>query len=149
MDAELQERKAREADLRRALEQGEFELHYQPQLSADSHEVVGLQALLRWRHPELGLVLPADFLRVAEDTGLIVPLGAWALRTACRQAIAWPRMRISVNLSPAQFVHHGLLELVRAALEETGLEAQRLELEITEGALLGDPHARPVRSSTV
>ncbi len=141
MDAELQERKAREADLRRALEQGEFELHYQPQLSADSQEVVGLEALLRWRHPELGLVLPADFLRVAEDSGLIVPLGAWALRTACRQAIAWPRMRISVNLSPAQFVHHGLFDLVQAALEETGLEAQRLELEITEGALLGAPRA--------
>jgi diguanylate cyclase (GGDEF)-like protein len=141
MDGELQERRAREADLRRALERGEFELHYQAELRAGGDEVVGLEALLRWRHPELGLILPADFLRAAEDSGLIVPLGAWALRTACRQATLWPRMRVAVNLSAAQFVDPGLLERVRQALEESGLEAKRLELEITEGALLSAPRA--------
>ena len=138
MDAELWQRKALETDLWRGFAQGEFELHYQPQIWSATKAVIGLEALLRWRHPEQGLILPGEFLAVAEESGLIVPLGTWVLREACARAAAWPGIRMSVNLSPAQFLHRELIDEVRQALAETGLEPERLELEITESALLRD-----------
>jgi diguanylate cyclase (GGDEF)-like protein len=138
MDAELWRRKALETDLWRAFADGEFELHYQPQIEARSKAVIGLEALLRWRHPEQGLILPGEFLPVAEEYGLMVPLGAWVLREACARAAAWSKIRISVNLSPAQLFHRGLSDQVTQALAESGLEPARLELEITESALLRD-----------
>jgi diguanylate cyclase (GGDEF)-like protein len=138
MDAELWQRKALETDLWRAFAQGEFELHYQPQIWSATKAVIGLEALLRWRHPEQGLIMPAEFLPVAEESGLIVPLGAWVLREACARAAAWPKIRMSVNLSPAQFRHRELVEQVGQALADSGIEPERLELEITEGALLRD-----------
>jgi diguanylate cyclase (GGDEF)-like protein len=139
MDVALWQRKAFETDLWRAFAEGEFELHYQPQIAAASRTVIGLEALLRWRHPEQGLIMPAEFLPVAEESGLIVPLGAWALREACARAAAWPKIRMSVNLSPAQFLHRALVDQVAQALADTGVEPARLELEIAEGALLRDP----------
>jgi diguanylate cyclase (GGDEF)-like protein len=138
MDAELWQRKALETDLWRAFADGEFELHYQPQIWSATKAVIGLEALLRWRHPEQGLIMPAEFLPVAEESGLIVPLGAWALREACGRAAAWPKIRMSVNLSPSQFLHRELIGQVSQALADTGVEPERLELEITEGALLRD-----------
>ncbi len=138
MGAELRERTAFETDLWRGFAAGQFEIHYQPQIFAETQAVIGLEALLRWRHPTQGVVQPREFLPVAEEIGLMVPLGAWVLREACTRATAWPRIRVSVNLSPAQFRHRNLLDLVRQTLEQTGLEPQRLELEITESALLSD-----------
>ena len=138
MDAELWQRKALETDLWRGFAQGEFELHYQPQIWSATKRVIGLEALLRWRHPEQGLILPGEFLPIAEESGLIVPLGAWVLHEACARAAAWPGIRMSVNLSPAQFLHRELVDEIRQALAETGLEPERLELEITESALLRD-----------
>jgi EAL domain-containing protein (putative c-di-GMP-specific phosphodiesterase class I) len=135
----LKERAALERDLRYALAEGQFELHYQPQILAGTQTAVGVEALLRWRHPERGLLLPADFLPVAEESGLIVPLGEWILRTACAQTAAWPDVRVSVNLSPGQFRRRDLIPQVRQVLEETGLDPKRLELEITEAALLANP----------
>lgn len=141
MNARLQRRKVLEHDLRRALAEGQFELHYQPQIELGEGRVVGLEALLRWRHPDRGLVSPAEFIPLAEETGLILPLGEWALRAACVQAVAWPHIRMSVNLSPVQFRHSDLVGLITQALEETGLEPRRLELEITEGVLLQETEA--------
>jgi predicted signal transduction protein with EAL and GGDEF domain len=138
MDAELWRRKALEADLWRALSEQEFELHYQPQIAADGEMVVGLEALLRWRHPEQGLVLPAEFLPVAEQTDLVMPLCGFVLREACARAAAWPAIVMSVNLSPAQFLHRQLAGMVQQALDESGLEPGRLVLEINEVALLGN-----------
>ncbi|RIL03947.1 MAG: hypothetical protein DCC71_14615 [Proteobacteria bacterium] len=132
-----------EGKLRRALEQGEFELHYQPKVSLRSGRVSGLEALLRWRDPELGLVLPADFIPIAEETGLIDPMGAWALSAVCRE-IAALRARgvapppVAVNLSAHQFRHGRLVEQVRRALRESALEPTALELEITESVLMQD-----------
>ena len=137
----LKERTELERDLRYALAEGQFELHYQPQILAGTQTAVGVEALLRWRHPERGLLLPADFLPVAEESGLIVPLGEWILRTACVQTAAWPDVRVSVNLSPGQFRRRDLVSQVRRVLEETGLDPKRLELEITEAALLASPAA--------
>ena len=117
MDAELWRRKATEADLWRAFSEHEFELHYQPQIAADSQAVIGLEALLRWRHPEQGLVMPAEFLPVAEQTDLIMPLCGFVLREACARAAAWPTIAMSVNLSPAQFLHRELPDLVSQALD--------------------------------
>jgi diguanylate cyclase (GGDEF)-like protein len=138
MDAELWRRKATEADLWRALAQGEFDLHYQPQLAAETRAVTGLEALLRWHHPEQGLILPADFLGIAEETDLMMPLCGFVLREACQRAAAWPGIRMSVNLSPAQFLHRELTSLIEQALDASGLEPDRLMLEISEGALLRD-----------
>jgi diguanylate cyclase (GGDEF)-like protein len=132
---------ALEAALQRAAKDGEFVLHYQPRLCAASGRVVALEALLRWNHPERGLVSPADFIPLLEETGLIVPVGAWVLREACRQNRAWeeaglPPMRVSVNLSPRQFRSDALVETVRLALDEAGLPPDRLEVELTETLLV-------------
>jgi diguanylate cyclase (GGDEF)-like protein len=129
--------------LHQALFQNEFYLHYQPQIEIDSSRVVGVEALLRWHNAELGEVVPARFIPVAEDSGLIVPIGAWVLEEACRQAQAWrqsgwPALAISVNLSALQFRRAGLIETVESALERSGLPPHLLELELTESILLQD-----------
>jgi diguanylate cyclase (GGDEF)-like protein/PAS domain S-box-containing protein len=139
MDEQLQARRALELDLRRALTAGEFELFYQPLYNLGDERVTGCEALLRWRHPDRGMVSPADFIPLAEEIGLIVPLGEWVLRTACAEAARWPDyVRLAVNLSPAQFRDRGLVRTVVSALAASGLQAQRLELEITESVLLQD-----------
>ena len=138
MDGRLQNRRALERDLRAALARGQLEVHYQLQVDLRSQEPVGVEALARWHHPERGWVPPEDFISVAEESGLILPLGERVLRRACAQMVAWPQLRLSVNLSPVQFRHGDLVGLVRSALWESGLDAERLELEITEGVLLSD-----------
>jgi diguanylate cyclase (GGDEF)-like protein len=135
----MEARRVLEADLRHALEAGQFELHYQPLLDARSGEVTGAEALVRWRHPERGLVPPSDFIPICEETGLIAPLGEWVLRTACADAARWPNnIRVAVNLSPVQFRDDGLVGRITAALAGAGLPAHRLEVEVTEGVLLDD-----------
>lgn len=129
--------------LRIALERNEFVLHYQPQIDLSSGAVIGAEALIRWQHPELGLLPPGKFITLAEDSGLIVPIGEWALREACRQAMAWrkqglPDLVMAVNLSAIQFRRGNLDETVIAALRDSGLEPQFLELELTESILIGD-----------
>ncbi len=142
MDEQLQARRALELDLRRALQAGEFELFYQPLYHLGDERVTGCEALLRWRHPDRGMVSPADFIPLAEEIGLIVPLGEWVLREACAEAAGWPEhVRLAVNLSPAQFRDRGLVRTVVSALAASGLAAERLELEITESVLLQDSQA--------
>ncbi len=138
MDARALARRTIEIDLRRALAMDEFELHYQPQVDLDSGAVAGLEALVRWRHPVRGLVSPVEFVPVAEELGLIVPLGEWVLREACRQAALWPgEVSVAVNVSPRQFEDPArLLAGVARALSLSGLPGRRLEVEITESVLL-------------
>jgi diguanylate cyclase (GGDEF)-like protein len=137
MEAEARNRRELEDDMRKALSHHEFELHYQTIVDLESRQYCGAEALVRWRHPERGVVLPDCFIPVAEDSGLIVPLGAWILRQACADAVKWPpRFKVAVNLSPAQFKHGDLLGVLTSALNETGLPPERLELEITETVLL-------------
>ena len=129
--------------LRIALERNEFVLHYQPQIDLSSGAVIGAEALIRWQHPELGLLPPGKFITLAEDSGLIVPIGEWALREACRQAMAWrkqglPDLVMAVNLSAIQFRRGNLDETVIDALRDSGLDPQFLELELTESILIGD-----------
>ncbi|OYX94139.1 MAG: diguanylate cyclase, partial [Caulobacter sp. 35-67-4] len=139
MDEQLQARRALELDLRRALAAGEFQLYYQPLYHLGDDRVTGCEALLRWNHPDRGMVSPADFIPIAEEIGLIVQLGEWVLREACAEAANWPdHVRLAVNLSPAQFRDRGLVRTVVSALAVSGLPAQRLELEITESVLLQD-----------
>jgi diguanylate cyclase (GGDEF)-like protein/PAS domain S-box-containing protein len=132
--------------LRRALERNQFELHYQPQMALDTGQVVGVEALLRWRHPELGMVSPGEFIPIAENNGLILPVGEWVLRTAVTQLKSWmdeglPAMTMAVNLSAVQFRHAQLPELVTRILEEAQLPPSYLELELTEGVAMEDPRA--------
>ena len=142
MDVEMQARRTLEHDLRKALVAGEFELYYQPVINLASNEITGAEALMRWRHPERGMVSPGEFIPLAEEIGLIVPLGEWAIRQACATAAAWPdNLKVAVNLSPAQFRSPGLLQLVVSALASSGLAPERLELEITESILLHDSKA--------
>jgi diguanylate cyclase (GGDEF)-like protein/PAS domain S-box-containing protein len=136
MDARLQARKALERDLRLALARDELELYYQPKVELGEERLSGVEALVRWNHPERGLVPPGEFIGVAEETGLIVALGEWVLRRACSQARAWLALQMSVNLSPVQFRQPNLVDMVRSALQESGIEPSQLELEITEGVLL-------------
>ena len=139
MDAELQSRRLLELDLRKALGAGEFEIYYQPFVSLATREISGYEALLRWRHPTRGFVPPAEFIGIAEDIGLIVPIGEWVLRQACVQAASWHRpLKIAVNLSPLQLKARNLTQTVLVALANSGLEARRLELEITESVFLED-----------
>ncbi len=137
MDAAAQARRKLELDLRTALSTGAFELYYQPLVDLDRNEVSGFEALVRWNHPERGLIPPGDFIPLAEETGLIVPIGEWVLRRACVEAAGWPeQVRVAVNLSALQFNANNLVELVFSALSASQLAASRLELEITETALL-------------
>ena len=139
MEAELQERRVLHADLRAALGNGEFSLAYQPLIELASGRVCGFEALLRWTHPVRGSVPPEEFIPVAEETGMIVEIGAWVLRTACAQAARWPNdIWVAVNLSSRQFSAGDLPAMVEAVLKTNGLAATRLELEITESVLLGD-----------
>jgi EAL domain-containing protein (putative c-di-GMP-specific phosphodiesterase class I) len=131
-----------ESDLHRALEAGEFHLAYQPQIRLDTGELTGFEALLRWSSATRGNVSPAQFIPVAEESGLIVPFGEWVLRTACQSAAKWPDfVKIAVNLSPVQFCSRGLVTMVTSALAAAGLDPKRLELEITENALLEEDEA--------
>ncbi|MDQ0469254.1 putative bifunctional diguanylate cyclase/phosphodiesterase [Labrys wisconsinensis] len=142
MDARVTERRQLELDLRKALAAQEFEVYYQPVVDARSEAITACEALLRWHHPERGMVPPAEFIPLAEEFGLIVPLGTWVLRTACAQATTWPDgIKVAVNLSAAQFKSRTLAHTVVAVLAETGLAPNRLELEITESVLLADSEA--------
>ena len=137
MDARMQARRRLELDMRQALARREFQLHYQPQLQLDGDKLIGCEALIRWKHPERGLVSPLDFIPLAEEIGLIVPIGEWVIRQACRDATTWPAgMSVAVNVSPAQFKSDRLVETIISALASSGLSARRLEVEITEGVLL-------------
>ncbi|AJD44755.1 EAL domain-containing protein [Rhizobium sp. SEMIA 4085] len=139
MDAGMQKRRKLEVDLRQAIAGSQFEIYYQPQVNAGTEEVVGFEALLRWHHPERGLVSPGEFIALAEETGLIVPLGEWVLRQACKDAASWPgHVRVAVNISPVQFRSPSLIHTVISALADSGLSAFQLELEITESVLLTD-----------
>ena len=142
MDAALKARREMERDLRHAVAEGGFELHYQPLYNLSDSTLAGFEALLRWTRPGYGSVPPAEFIPLTEETGLIVPIGAWVLRTACRTAVSWPDgAKIAINLSPAQFRRGDLVATVAEVLAETGLAPERLELEITEGLLLQDTEA--------
>ncbi len=139
MDERLQRRRLLEQDLRVAIDRGHFEIHYQKMCASGSLAVLGYEALLRWRHPARGNVPPAEFIPIAEETGLIMPLGRWVLETACREAASWAApLLVSVNISPAQFAQPDLPNMVGDILRETGLAADRLELEITEGILINN-----------
>ncbi len=142
MDRNIQSRRMLELDLRKAFANGEFELFYQPLINLQANAVSGFEALLRWRHPERGMIAPAQFIPLAEEIGLIVPLGEWVLRKACAEAMRWPGdLKVAVNLSPAQFRSRGLVQIVLTALAYSRLPANRLELEITESVLLGETDA--------
>lgn len=143
LTATAQARLMLESDLRHAIQRGELQLHYQPKVSLQDGVVTGSEALLRWRHPQRGMVSPAEFIQIAEDTGLIVDIGTWVLREACRVAAKWnspgkPLHKIAINLSPRQFQGPNLLTIVRDALESTGCTPQWIELEITESLLLDE-----------
>jgi EAL domain-containing protein (putative c-di-GMP-specific phosphodiesterase class I) len=137
MGRRVQERRQMESDLRAALREGQFDLLYQPLIEARTSTISGFEALLRWNHPDRGVTAPADFIPLAEEIGLIVPLGEWVVREACAQAARWPdHIRIAVNISAAQFRSGKLVPMVINALSATGLSPSRLELEITEAILL-------------
>src|SRR6266404_168614 len=143
MDRQIRDRRVLHQDLSVAIRNGELSLHYQPQAmsrqTAASSEVIGFEALARWNHPVRGFVPPGDFIPLAEESGLIVEMGEWILREACREAASWPMpLQIAVNLSPAQFMHGDMVSLLHSILLETGLAPGRLELEITEGVLIED-----------
>jgi diguanylate cyclase (GGDEF)-like protein/PAS domain S-box-containing protein len=137
MDVRMKRRHSLEIDLRRSIANGEFELHYQPQINALSNRICVCEALLRWRHRDRGLIGPSEFIPVAEETGLIVGLGEWVLRQACADAAAWPNdVKVAVNISPAQLMNQNLLPMVVNALAASGMQPSRLEFEITEAVLL-------------
>ena len=143
MNEQALERLRIEGDLRLALERNEFLLHYQPKVDLRSGNIVGMEALIRWQHPELGMVSPVRFISLAEETGLILPIGSWVIRTACEQTKAWQdagwdKLRVSVNLSVRQFVQKDLVSSIEAVLKDTGLDADLLELELTESLVMTD-----------
>ncbi len=141
MNDRVFERLSMENNLRRAIERKEFTLHYQPQVNIETGEIIGMEALIRWQHPEMGLVQPARFIHIAEDSGLIVPIGEWVLRTACRQNRKWqkaglPAVPMAVNLAAIQFRQENLLDTVKKAVRDTDIDPQYLELELTERAVM-------------
>ncbi|MGH6841424.1 MAG: putative bifunctional diguanylate cyclase/phosphodiesterase, partial [Methylocella sp.] len=139
MDARLRARRTLELDLRHALAAAEFELYYQPLITLDTGAISGFEALLRWHHPLRGMVAPAELIPLAEESGLIVPIGEWVLRQACAEAAGWPDdMKVAVNVSAVQFKRGNLPQVVLAALESTGLPAARLDIEITESIFLAN-----------
>ncbi len=142
MDAQMQERRALEYDLRRAVSAGQFELHYQPVIDLKRNEISGFEALVRWRHPKDGVVQPDTFIPLAEKVGVIEALGEWVIREACMTAMRWPgELQVAVNLSPVQFRSPMLTQIVTDALAASGLPPRRLELDITEMVLMGDNEA--------
>ena len=139
LDARMRARRELEVRLRRATARQEFELHYQPLADARTGRITGVEALIRWMDPEHGMIPPAEFISVAEETGLIANIGHWVLRTACKEAMTWAEpISIAVNLSPVQFRDARLADAVKGVLASTGLDPTRLELEITESLLLTD-----------
>ncbi len=137
MDLQMQTRRIMERDLRKALAGGEFELHYQPVVNVASNEISGFEALIRWNHPEKGMVAPATFIPLAEEIGFIVPIGEWVIRQACTTAAQWPGdIHVAVNISAVQFRSPGLMQVIVGALAASGLQPTRLEIEITESVLL-------------
>jgi predicted signal transduction protein with EAL and GGDEF domain len=142
MDRRMQARRGLERDMRNALGNGEFAVHYQPLVNVESNEISGFEALIRWTHPKRGNIPPADFIPLAEETGQIVGIGAWVLRQACTDAATWPsHLTIAVNVSAAQFKLTNLVEGVVGTLAATGLKPHRLELEITESVMFQDHYA--------
>src|SRR5665213_352770 len=142
MDSRVKARRTLELDVRQALADTAFELHYQPVVDLKSDEIAGCEALLRWRHPDRGMISPAEFIPIAEETGLICQIGDWVLATACAEAANWPsNVRLAVNVSPVQFRSHAFALKVANVLATTGLPAHRLELEITEAVLIRDDDA--------
>jgi EAL domain-containing protein (putative c-di-GMP-specific phosphodiesterase class I) len=141
MDETIRMRKVVEDDLRHAIAADELVLHYQPLVSADGQTIVGLEALVRWPHAKQGLISPARFISLAEERGLVIPLGEWVLRRACEDGRRWPGLRIAVNVSPIQFRHRDFVTSVMRALRETGFDPARLELELTEGVVVEDADA--------
>lgn len=142
MDLQAQKRRDMELDLRSAFANGELELHFQPLVDLATDRISAFEALLRWRHPDKGMISPADFIPVAEDIGLIVPIGEWVLRRACAEAAKWPpEIKVAVNLSPVQFRNRDLAQIVFSALAYSGLSPLRLELEITESLFLAETEA--------
>jgi EAL domain-containing protein (putative c-di-GMP-specific phosphodiesterase class I) len=141
MDQRVKERRAIESGLRNALVNGEFKLHYQPIVNLQTNRISSFEALIRWFHPERGLIPPSDFIPVAEECGLIGPIGEWVLRQACRDAASWPDdIKVAINLSPVQFTKQ-LVRSVVSALAGAGLPPRRLELEITESVLMQNTFA--------
>jgi predicted signal transduction protein with EAL and GGDEF domain len=142
MDAQVQARRILEVDLRQAISDGALEVYYQPCVSLKDNSITGCEALLRWRHSERGMISPAEFIPIAEETGLINALGEWVLAAACAEAVKWPdETRVAVNVSPIQFRSGTLALNIVAALAASGLPASRLELEITEAVLIRDDEA--------
>ena len=142
MDEQVRARRGLELELRTALAGEQFELHYQPIVETGAGKVVALEALVRWRHPKRGLIGPAEFIPLLEETRLIVELGQWVLGQACREAAGWRQpIDVTVNVSAAQFASRGLVQMVKGALAQSGLPAERLQLEITETVLMHDPEA--------
>lgn len=141
MNRSLQLKRMVEEDLRKAIENDQLVLHYQPQVSIDGSTIVGVEALVRWPHPVHGMVPPSEFIGIAEERGLIVPLSDWVLRKACTEAARWPNLRLAVNVSPIQFRHKDFVADVIRILDETGFDPARLELELTEGVVVEDADA--------
>jgi EAL domain-containing protein (putative c-di-GMP-specific phosphodiesterase class I) len=139
MTSHLQSRRDLELALRNALQNGEFEVYYQPLLNLEHNAVCSFEALIRWNRPGIGMVSPANFIPLAEETGLINQIGEWVMREACREAAAWPdHIMVSVNLSPVQFKNRALVQMIMSALAASGLAPSRLEVEITESILVQD-----------
>ncbi|HEY9753135.1 MAG TPA: EAL domain-containing protein, partial [Coleofasciculaceae cyanobacterium] len=143
MDTHVATQRQLEVNLESALIRGEFQMHYQPQVDMVTRQIIGAEALLRWHNPNLGAVSPSKFIPIAEATGLIFPLGQWAMETACRTAIAWldarhPKLQLSVNLSARQFKQTTLLNSIDQILEETGLDPTLLVIELTETSVMED-----------
>lgn len=141
MNRALHVKRMVEEDLRNAIARDELLLHYQPQVSIDGTTIVGVEALVRWPHPEHGMIPPSEFIGIAEERGLIVPLSEWVLRRACQEARRWPQLKLAVNVSPIQFRHKDFVTSVIRILDETGFEPARLELELTEGVVVEDADA--------
>jgi len=141
MDETIRMRKVVEDDLREAIESDGLCLHYQPIFSADGQTIVGLEALVRWPHQKQGLISPARFIAIAEERGLVIPLGEWVLRRACQDGLRWPGLSIAVNVSPIQFRHRDFVASVMRVLDETGFEPSRLEIELTEGVVVENADA--------
>jgi diguanylate cyclase (GGDEF)-like protein/PAS domain S-box-containing protein len=150
MGEQVRRRLVLERDLRDALEHGQLSLHYQPKVDLSTWKVTGFEALLRWRHPEHGNIPPSEFIPVAEESGLILPMGEWALTQACREAMRWPRqMQVAVNISPVQVMAQNLPEAVQRSLDDSGLEPHRLELEITESVFINETRGTVERLHTL
>jgi diguanylate cyclase (GGDEF)-like protein len=142
MDARMKVRRELEMNLRNALANNEFELYYQPLVNLQNNEITAFEALLRWHHPTRGMISPADFIPIAEETGLIIPIGEWVLRKACDETAKWPEeVKVAVNLSPAQLKSRNLVQVVVNALAQTDMAASRLQLEITESVLMQNTFA--------